>query len=204
MLLDFFLPTRCAACGIPGRDLCHRCTAAIGSAEAIVIGASGDTPPVAALGAYQGALRNAILSLKFRGMRALGRRLGAWLGARLIWPFETIVPVPLHVDRRRERGYNQAAEIARGIAWTASRPSIEGAIVRARPTAPQSGLPLAGRMTNVSEAFAAGPQAGEIYGRRVLLVDDVVTTGATIRACAKALRTSGALNVYVACVAVRL
>src|SRR5579864_4790915 len=154
MLLDFFLPTLCAACGVAGRDLCHRCSAAIAIGESIVIGACADTPPIAALGPYQGPLRNAVLSLKFRGMRMIGRRLGAWLAARLIWPFEVVVPVPLHASRRRERGYNQAAEIARGIASATSRACIEGALVRARPTAPQSALHLADRMTNVEGAFA--------------------------------------------------
>jgi ComF family protein len=204
MILDFFLPARCAACGAPGREICSRCEAAVTSSAAILINGKDATPPLTALGAYDGALRSMVLALKFRGARSVGVRLGRWLAPQIVWPFEAVVPVPLHAARLRERGYNQAADIARGIAAWARRPCIETALLRSRNTAPQSALDLARRATNVDGAFTRGRSAHEVVNRGILIVDDVVTTGATLRACADALRAVGSHTLYAACAAVRL
>ena len=204
MLLDFFIPTRCAACGDAGAELCVRCTALIATGEAIALGARGEVPPVLALGPYDGPLRAAVLSLKFKGARRVGATIGRWLAERIIWPFDRVVPVPLHAQRLRERGYNQAEMIARGIAATSRRPCVADALVRVRATVPQSGLGVGERRANVDDAFAAGARVRDVAGRAVILVDDVVTTGATVAGCAAALRSSGARAVYVACAAIRL
>jgi len=204
MLLDFFMPARCAGCGAPGGELCPRCEARIATSQAIVVGARGSTPPLVALGMYEGCLRTALLSLKFRGARGMGMRLGRWIAGRLFWPFDLIVPVPLHAARLRERGYNQAAEIAKGIASASDRACVEDAIERVRATAPQSGLEARERLVNVADAFAAGRRRNVVADRRVLIVDDVVTTGATVRASSAALVSAGARLTYVACAALRL
>lgn len=204
MILDFLMPARCAACDAPGRDVCKRCVAAISSPPAIVLGARNGAPPLAALGPYDGALRSAILAMKFRGAKLIGVRLGRWLAPKIIFPFEAIVPVPLHRDRLRERGYNQAAQIAHGIAAVTRKQCIEGALVRVRATAPQSSLDLVDRSGNVDGAFSRGPGVDRVAGRRVLIVDDVVTSGATMRACAAALHGAGIPSLYSAAAAVRL
>ena len=204
MLLDFFMPAKCAGCGETGAEICNACAASIATAGALVIGTRGDVPPVVALGPYEGRLRSAILSLKFRGARGVGAVLGRWIGDRIIWPFDTVVPVPLHVQRLRERGYNQAALIARGIASVSRRRFVPEALMRQRATAPQSGLGLSERRTNVSDAFGVSEKFRCDVGSAILVVDDVVTTGATVSECASVLRAAGARAVYVACAAIRL
>jgi ComF family protein len=106
-----------------------------------------------------------------------------------------IVPVPLWPARRRERGFNQSELLARRAARACGWPVDPTALVRLRDTPPQTELPARQRWINVSEAFAVGPQV-DVRGRRVLLVDDVCTTGATIEACAMPLIEAGAAGVW--------
>ncbi len=107
---------------------------------------------------------------------------------------DVLVPVPLHPRRLRERGYNQAALLARELGRRTGRPHGERVLVRRKDTAPQAGLSAAARRRNVAGAFAVR-QKGFIAGRVVTLVDDVLTTGATAYACARALREAGAREV---------
>jgi len=102
--------------------------------------------------------------------------------------------VPLHPRRRRERGFNQAELLARALAARLTRECEPAALVRRRETRPQAGLTAAARRRNVAGAFAVRRQA-RVAGRLVVLVDDVVTTGATVAACAHALRAAGAREV---------
>lgn len=204
MILEFLWPTHCAGCGSLGRDVCDRCTAALTTVPSLLRGVHAGTPPLVAAGAYAGVLRAMILALKFRGTRNVGRYIGRALATKIVWPCDAVVPVPLHAQRLRERGYNQAAEIARAIAARARLPLFERALLRVRATQPQSTLDLEQRRENVSGAFCAGPQIDAIRGRRVLLVDDVVTTGATARACAATLDAAGARAIYLAAAALRL
>jgi ComF family protein len=204
MIFDFFLPAACAGCAVPGRALCNRCAATLTNAPVIVRDESDGMPAIAALGAYDGILRSAILALKFRGARSIGVRLGRWLAPNIVWPFEAIVPVPLHPARLNERGYNQAAEIARGIAGASRIPLQERALVRSRHTAPQSALDMERRKANVEGSFEPGSAIDRVAGLRILIVDDVVTTGATVRACAAVLLAARARTVYLASAAIRL
>jgi len=117
------------------------------------------------------------------------------------------VPVPLHWRRRWRRGYNQAEMIAARVALLAGRPILPGALRRLRATAPQTGRNRRERVANIKGAFmvrstgcGAWP-ARDLKGATVLLVDDVVTTGATIRECARALKAAGACNVQAAAAA---
>jgi len=160
---------------------------------------------------YSGNLRAAILQLKFQRRERLGRKLGELLC--LLWPSiagacledpAILVPVPLHPDRRRQRGYNQAELLAQGLAKGLAR-RAEGArtlrvearcLRRLRPTLPQTGLDPRARQNNVRDAFAAGSPE-RIGKKNVLLVDDVMTTGATVSACAQALKGAGAGRVVV-------
>lgn len=162
-------------------------------------------------GVYANALRGAVLELKFHQRHRLGLRLGGLLlepwralesGARLDRA-PVIVPVPLHPRRERERGYNQADLLARGLARVLKKGSgapaaavVGNCLVRKRATAPQSGLSLHARRENVRGVFAISDPE-RIRQQDVILVDDVMTTGATASACASALKRAGAERVFV-------
>jgi len=157
-------------------------------------------------GVYSGNLRALILLLKFGQRERLGQRLGELLAevwrsggrlARLDAPV-VVVPVPLYPSRQRERGFNQAELLARAFARRRARheggeaPRLEArCLARTRPTAPQTGLSLEQRRENVRGVFAV-VAAAPVRGRPVVLVDDVMTTGATLSAAAAALKAAGA------------
>ena len=159
-------------------------------------------------GLYRDHLRAVILQLKFRHRERLGTRLGSLLAApwnSIVVPADSgetlVVPVPLHSGRLRERGYNQSELLSRGLVQALSRsrqtpaPRIDCGILRkTRDTLPQTGLSIAARHENVRGAFAvASPE--RVRERAVVLVDDVMTTGATLSACALALKKAGARQV---------
>jgi ComF family protein len=146
-----------------------------------------------ALGAYDGALRAIVHAFKYEGRRSLAARLGALMqarGAEVLRGADASVPVPLHRARRRERGFDQAADLARHVGL----PVVQ-ALRRTRPTAVQASLPAARRHGNVRGAFATRPAAAALVGLTVVLVDDVSTTGATLEACARALTEAGVREV---------
>jgi ComF family protein len=146
-----------------------------------------------AAGEYDGALRAVVHALKYDGRRSLARPLAALMRARggdLIAGARAAVPVPLHASRRRERGFNQAADLARHLG-----PPVVFALARVRATAEQASLPAGRRHGNVRGAFTATRAARTLRGAIVLLVDDVSTTGATLEACARALKQAGVAEV---------
>src|SRR5262249_9592984 len=146
-----------------------------------------------AVGEYDAALRAIVHAFKYDARRSLARPLAAMIRERsdgLLDGVVCAVPVPLHGSRRRERGFNQAADLARHLGV----PVIH-ALARVRRTAPQADLPAARRHRNVRGAFAPTPAAGAVAGAIVVLVDDVSTTGATLAACALALKDAGAAEV---------
>jgi ComF family protein len=157
-----------------------------------------------AIGLYDGALREIIHAFKYQRRRSIGRALAARMrvaGADLLRDADIAVPVPLHAARRRQRGFNQAADLARGLGL----PVVE-ALRRNRATRSQVELPAAQRHRNVRDAFeVAAPRRRRWLGRRdtapaldglcVVLVDDVSTTGATLEACARVLKAAGVREV---------
>ena len=159
-------------------------------------------------GLYSGTLRALILQVKFQRRERLGKRLGRLLTEtwRAIEPHcegktPVLIPVPLHASRQRQRGFNQATLLARGLAEAVRK--VDGGaplcfdaspLLRARPTAPQTGLSLSARHENVRGAFeVVAPE--RVRERVILLVDDVMTTGATLSACATALKRAGTRRV---------
>lgn len=155
-----------------------------------------------ALWHYQPPLDRVIHGLKFHRLDYLGGHLARCLAEELeaeMGRLDLVVPVPLHWRRRLARGYNQAEEIARPLATLLGLPLLRG-LRRVRPTPPQTALSRRARLTNPRRAFRA--QRGTLLaGKRVLLVDDVVTTAATLNAAAGALRRAGAEEVVALAVA---
>ena len=148
-------------------------------------------------GAYEGVLRELIHLLKYGRVRSLAGPLGERLASALPLDqhFDVVAPVPLHWRRRLARGFNQAALLARAVARRYAAP-VSRALKRRRRTSNQAGLSHAKRRANVSGAFVVR-RPDRVRGRRVLLVDDVMTTGATASACAAALKRAGAAYVAV-------
>ena len=145
------------------------------------------------VGEYEGALRAVIHALKYEGRRSLAVSLARLMrerGAELLSGVDCVVPVPLHPTRRRHRGFNQAADLACGLGL-----DVRHALRRVRATPSQTGLPAARRHGNVRGAFAATRAASALAGATVVLVDDVSTTGATLEACARMLKTCGVREV---------
>jgi ComF family protein len=185
----------CARCGQPDAgEPCQACLA--------------DPPPFESCSAAAllgGPLADAVHALKYRDRPALARPLGVWLASRVPLPNgAVVVPVPLARGRRRARGYDQAALLARWMVASAARRHPPGprlltaALRRVRETRPQVGRTRSERLQGVRGAFAA---SGAVRGRRVLLLDDVVTTGATAAACTEALLEAGAAGVSVVALA---
>ncbi len=148
-----------------------------------------------------GPARRLIHALKYGDRLDLGRPMGAWMaraGAELLAEADVVVPVPLHRARLWRRQFNQAAVLAREVSRASGVPWDPMALRRVKPTASQVGMTRPQRMDNVQGAFAVAPdRAGAVAGRRVLLVDDVLTTGSTLNAAARALERAGAAGVDV-------
>ena len=154
---------------------------------------------------YDEASRGLILRYKHGDQQQFAPLFARWIGraaAELIETADAVVPVPLHPFRLLSRRFNQAAEIARPLARSAGRDYLPDALIRSAHTASQGGKSRRGRRVNVKKAFAV-TEAGRrrVRGRRILLIDDVLTTGATGEACARALIEAGARAVDLAVIA---
>src|SRR5262245_10087853 len=146
-----------------------------------------------AIGSYGGALRAIVHAMKYEGRRSLARPLAALMrrrGADMLDGAACVVPVPLHRSRLRQRGFNQAVDLARHLGLP-----VIPALHRIRATSSQTGLPAAQRHRNVRDAFGLTRAGRLLAGATVVLVDDVSTTGATLEACARALKEIGVAEV---------
>jgi ComF family protein len=179
------VPSPCARCGQPGgAPACPACRSAPPAFEAVHAG-----------GLFGGPLAEAIHALKYEDRPAVARPLGAWLAAQVpLPPGAAVVSVPLGRARRIARGYDQAALLADALARSGGARRLRGVLVRVRETPPQVGLSRAARAANVAGAFRA---TARVAGQWVVLVDDVVTTGATAAAASAALQEAGAVGVQV-------
>ena len=148
-------------------------------------------------GSYQGSLRELVHLFKYKGVRPLSRKFGEWmaLGLPRELSFDVVVPMPLHWMKRFRRGFNQSMLLAQEISRRWNAP-VRAIVRRRRSTSPQAGLTNAKRRANVQGAFAI-KNGVRLDGLRVLLIDDVVTTGSTASACARVLKRAGAAHVTV-------
>ncbi len=188
----------CDGCGAPFEfDPGARCAACLAKPRAF------DAARAACL--YDETSRNPILQLKHADRLDLAPLFARWLSRtarELIEEADAIAPVPLHPLRLLRRRYNQAAEIARPLAAMTGTPYLPDALVRRRATATQGGKSGSGRKRNVAGAFEVpSARRGQVEGLRILLIDDVLTTGATAEGCARALKAAGAARVDLAVVA---
>ena len=181
----------CCICGLP-----------FVSEHARICGDCLKTKPVfsqvIAYGLYEGILKEAISQFKFHGLRRLSQPLGSLLSGLEIPKADAIVPVPLTARGLRQRGFNQSLLVASALSKKTGVPLYLDALFKIKETPPQVGLSAAERRSNLTGAFTA---KGDLKNIRILLIDDVVTTGATAAACSKALLKAGALEVIVLAIA---
>ena len=211
--LDWLLPPRCGSCRALGSWLCDRCHARIRFLEEPLCPNCGREVEFAgahcgcrhrlrslwrvrSAAAYDGPVEEAIHRFKYEGWRALAPALAGLCVAHLaadVPPRAVLIAVPLHPRRRRARGYNQAELLAADLRRRLHLAGPRGRLARLRDTAPQVGLDRLRRQANVDDAFVwQGPR---LTGESVVLVDDVTTTGATLEACAAAIRAGGSGHV---------
>jgi ComF family protein len=181
-------------CPVMGTPFSHDMGDAFLSAEAIA-----DPPPFArarAAVAYHGVAREMVQGLKYNDRTELAPWMAGWMlraGAELLADADVVIPVPLHPRRFLRRRFNQSAELARTVALLSGLPFEPEALRRLKVTRQQVGLGARAREDNVRGAFRVPPEAEiKVRGRRVLLIDDVYTTGATVAAATRALRRGGA------------
>ena len=215
--LDAVLPNFCLLCGADAPDLlcpgcqadlpelpyarCPRCCEPTFEGEHC--GRCLSDPPsfdtATALYRYDFPLDRLVHALKYGGRMPLAGWFGGLLAQALAGRhFDSIIPLPLHPSRLRERGFNQSGEIARVVGRRLGLAVDIGSCRRWRPNAPQAGLPLSERAANVRGAFEC---VTDLSGQQVLLIDDVMTSGATLGECARMLKLHGAARVEVAVVA---
>jgi ComF family protein len=222
-VLAVLLAPRCASCGTPldsptSGAVCRACWKAVQPITPPICDVCGDPLPSwrmtsvelsrcprcrrrqsavdrgRAAGVYDGTLRAILHAFKYERRRTLAAPIATLMtqaGADLLNDADVVVPVPLHRSRERSRGFNQARDLARRLG-----PPLADVLVRTRATPSQTDLPAARRHANVRGAFTFRPQArAGLDGRFVVIVDDVSTTGATLEACARALKAAGAREV---------
>jgi ComF family protein len=216
-LLDFIYPPVCISCNTPLPDgsqkICRSCWGAIPAltkdhslyqetrGKLLAEGCIDDL-----ISCYvferEGPFQHIAHALKYQEYKSFGVELGKQIGGLVRdWNVETdiIVPVPLHRIKHRERGYNQSEFIAQGIASIIGKPIIVDAVRRTRHTQTQTKLNLEKRYENMKDAFKTLPGASKkFYGKTCLLVDDVITSGATTNSCAREILAAGAKSIIAA------
>lgn len=195
--MEAVLPAHCVGCGVTGTYLCSACVGSMESAVPMTAASQAFSfDSMTSAFVYTGVARTAVHRLKFGGLRALAPLMAPAMAGTVRYgsPAEVVVPVPLHRSRLKERGYNQAQLLADRVAVALGVPLDTRLLSRVRQAGTQVDAGSATvRQANVRGAFEATRQA---LGLRVLLVDDVTTTGSTLDAAAGALKEAGAAAVH--------
>jgi ComF family protein len=213
--LDFLFPQKCLGCGEEGELICRKCLKSLprilpplcprcGKPQSSGILCSGCVNWQTAITGirspfkFEGTLRQAVHQLKYKNLRSLSRPLAGLLSDYLQsnpLPGQVLVPVPLHPRRYKERGYNQSALLARELGKLIGLPVVEDCLARKKYILPQAQTKsVEERRYNVNKAFTCRSSA--VQNKYVVLIDDVATSGATLDACAAALKSSGSLSVW--------
>ena len=221
-LLDLIFPPVCLTCDkrLPERSaqICGECRDSltqVGAGHPVLreilarFEAGGCVSDVTSCFLFEksGIMKDIIYHLKYGGMTLIGIELGKMLGRKILDderldPLAVLVPVPLHRLRCRDRGYNQSESICLGVASITGTAVMNDLLIRKSNTRSQTKLTLEERRENVREAFALNEKCGrDVRGAAVILVDDVITTGSTIEACARTLLAAGAARVSAASIA---
>ena len=213
--LDLLFPQWCVGCGKEGDFICYSCCRSLPRIAPPLCPMCGKPQPSGILCPgcvgwqariegirspfrFDGVMRQAIYQLKYRNLRALAstlaKLLNDYLGTNPV-PGEVLVPVPLHQKRLRERGYNQSSLLAQELGKLTKLPVVDNCLIRQRHTPPQARTSTVDeRRSNVADAFTCRDH--RLQDRQVLLIDDVSTSGATLDACAAALKAAGATTVW--------
>jgi len=221
MALDLLFPQRCVGCGREGTLICSSCQSSLPIVAPPIcplcgrpqlsgilcpscvkwragIDGNAEIDGIRSPYRFDGVMRQSIHQLKYRNLRTLAAPLAQLLNNYLAGhpvPGEVLVPVPLHPKRLKERGYNQSALLANELSKLTNLPIVEDCLVRQQHTSPQTKTAtVEERRSNVSEAFIC--RNDRLRDRQVILIDDVATSGATLNACAQALKTGGATSVW--------
>jgi len=213
--LDFFFPRWCVGCGKEGNFLCSSCYCSLpwimpplcprcgrpqlsGILCPSCVSWQAEVDGIHSPFRFDGVMRQAIHQLKYRNLRALAIPLAKLLSDYLITnpvPGEVLVSVPLHQKRLKERGYNQSSLLAQELGKLINLPVVDNCLIRQRHTPPQARTSTVDkRRSNVTGAFTCRDH--RLRGKQVLLIDDVSTSGATLDACAAALKAVGAVSVW--------
>jgi len=213
--LDLLFPQRCISCGREGDYICRSCRQSLllitppvcprcGRPQSSGMLCSGcinwqaEIDGIRSPFIFDGVMRQAIHELKYRNLRTLAEPLAKLLHDYLMAnpvPGEVLVPVPLHRKRLRERGYNQSSLLARELGKLTGLPVVDDCLIRQQQAPPQvRTASVSERQRNVAGAFTC--RDGRLQGKQVLLIDDVTTSGATLDACAGALKSAGAASVW--------
>ncbi len=212
--IDLLYPPTCAGCGVFGFRWCNSCHSTtkkitqpycqichqpIPSGN-ICENCQKNKPDYQILrswGIYDGSLRSAIHRLKYERDLSLGDVFSHYMNSairRHDWQIDLMIPVPLSKQRKRQRGYNQSAVLAKPLSYLLNVNYAPKSLKRIKDTKSQVGLSLAERLNNVKYAFQADPSG--VLNKTILLIDDVCTSGATLNACAGALKRAGANSVF--------
>ena len=213
--LDLLFPQWCVGCGKEGELLCHSCRRSLprimpplcprcgrpqpsGILCPSCVGWQAEIDGIRSPFRFNRVIRQAILQLKYKNLRALTQPLAKLLQDYLVtnpMPGEVLVPVPLHQKRLKERGYNQSRLLAQELAKLINLPVVDDCLIRQRHAPPQARTSTVDeRRSNVANAFSCRDH--RLRDKQVLLIDDVSTSGATLDACAAALKASGATSVW--------
>ena len=214
-ILNFLFPPRCVSCGKGGVFFCQKCRSKLiylqpplctRCSEPIRTGTicqkcqsqTWDIDGIYSIFKYGGAIRQAIIQFKYENIKVLADPLSYCMAEYLRkhhLSFDIIIPVPIHKRRLRERGYNQSSLLARKLSYMTRMPVVEGVLVRTKHTPSQAKSDnVAQRRKNIKNAFTCASH--DISGKRILLIDDVCTSGATLNSCATSLKSAGAASVW--------
>lgn len=214
-VLNFLFPSHCVSCGKGGSFLCQKCRNKLiylqqplctrcskpihtGTICQKCLSQTWDIDGIYSIFKYGGTIRQAILQFKYHNIKALADPLSNLMSAYLrrhLLSFDIIMPVPIHKRRLRERGYNQSSLLAQRLSRMTNIPVVEDVLIRTKHTPSQAKSDSVDqRRKNIRNAFRCVNH--DISGKRILLIDDVCTSGATLNSCAASLKSAGAASVW--------